>query len=194
MVLSTLSPNVWAMMIIYGIFGGIFFGMVYLPYVNRKNKSLMIFFCCYLDQWSWSPSISTRNETSPMVKCPIADDGENSVRILLFFLGLVTAGTGIGALSFGPLATWVMSALGWRKGMLVFAAIMLTGVLFGAIMKPLKPQKRPIQKDIEMEYARFRPFPSVILVSSLLVHQSNRSRALENIQHPPVAKHQIRVK
>lgn len=34
MVLSTLSPNVWAMMIIYGIFGGIFFGMVYLPYVS----------------------------------------------------------------------------------------------------------------------------------------------------------------
>jgi len=34
MALSTLSPNVWVMMIIYGIFGGIFFGMVYLPYVK----------------------------------------------------------------------------------------------------------------------------------------------------------------
>ncbi len=34
MVLSTFSPNVWVMMIIYGIFGGIFFGMVYLPYVE----------------------------------------------------------------------------------------------------------------------------------------------------------------
>ena len=31
MVLSTLSPNVWVMMIVYGVFGGIFFGMVYLP-------------------------------------------------------------------------------------------------------------------------------------------------------------------
>jgi len=31
MAASTLSPNVWAMMIIYGILGGIFFGMVYLP-------------------------------------------------------------------------------------------------------------------------------------------------------------------
>ncbi len=34
MVLSTFSPNVWVMMIIYGIFGGIFFGMVYLPFVE----------------------------------------------------------------------------------------------------------------------------------------------------------------
>jgi MFS family permease len=34
MVLSTLSPNVWVMMVIYGIFGGVFFGMVYLPYVK----------------------------------------------------------------------------------------------------------------------------------------------------------------
>jgi MFS family permease len=34
MVLSTFSPNVWAMMVIYGIFGGVFFGMVYLPFVE----------------------------------------------------------------------------------------------------------------------------------------------------------------
>jgi len=38
MVLSTLSPNVWVMMIIYGIFGGIFFGMVYLPFVELFYK------------------------------------------------------------------------------------------------------------------------------------------------------------
>jgi uncharacterized membrane-anchored protein YitT (DUF2179 family) len=36
--LSTLSPNVWVMMIIYGIFGGIFFGMVYLPFVELFFK------------------------------------------------------------------------------------------------------------------------------------------------------------
>lgn len=37
MILSTLSPNVWVMMIIYGVIGGIFFGMIYLPFV----------FCCF---------------------------------------------------------------------------------------------------------------------------------------------------
>ena len=64
---------------------------------------------------------------------------------------MVTAGTGIGALSFGPLANVIMAAYGWKIGMLVFAAIMLTGVLFGAIMRPLEPQKVPIIKEIEME-------------------------------------------
>ena len=35
--------------------------------------------------------------------------------------------------------------------MLIFAGIMLTCILFGAIMKPLKAQKMPIQRDIELE-------------------------------------------
>ena len=34
MVASIFSPNVYVMTIIYGIFGGVFFGMVYLPYVQ----------------------------------------------------------------------------------------------------------------------------------------------------------------
>jgi len=62
------------------------------------------------------------------------------------FLGLVTAGTGIGALSFGPLANFLMERLGWKIGMLIFAGIMLTCILFGAIMKPLQPQKVPIKR------------------------------------------------
>ncbi len=66
--------------------------------------------------------------------------------------GLVTAGTGIGALSFGPLADALMTAWGWKVGMYIFAGIMLTCILFGAIMKPLKPQRVPIQRaNIELQ-------------------------------------------
>lgn len=65
---------------------------------------------------------------------------------ILFVLGLVTAGTGIGALSFGPLADFLMERLGWQKGLFIFAGIMLTCILFGAIMKPLKPKKVLIQR------------------------------------------------
>jgi MFS family permease len=61
-------------------------------------------------------------------------------------LGLVTAGTGIGALSFGPLANYLMEKFGWKTGLLIFAGIMLTCILFGAIMKPLKPQRVPIKR------------------------------------------------
>jgi membrane protein implicated in regulation of membrane protease activity len=69
----------------------------------------------------------------------------------LLILGLVTAGTGIGALSFGPLANFLMGKLGWKTGMLIFAGIMLTCILFGAIMRPLKPQKVLIKREIEMQ-------------------------------------------
>lgn len=65
---------------------------------------------------------------------------------------MVTAGTGIGALSFGPLADILMKELGWKKGMLIFAVLMLTCVLFGAIMRPLKPKKIPIKRDPEIQY------------------------------------------
>lgn len=65
-------------------------------------------------------------------------------------LGFVTAGTGIGALSFGPLADFLMRKFGWKKGMFIFAGIMLTCILFGAIMRPLKPQRVPIKREIEM--------------------------------------------
>ncbi|CAF0744254.1 unnamed protein product [Rotaria sordida] len=124
MALSTLSPNVWAMMIIYGIFGGVFFGMVYLPSV------VMVSF--YFDK-----------------KRAIAN-------------GLVTAGTGIGALSFGPLANFVMGKLGWKTGMLIFACIMLTCIAFGAIMQPLKPQKVPIKREIELQTpVKQKPLTSV---------------------------------
>ncbi|CAF1146249.1 unnamed protein product [Didymodactylos carnosus] len=107
MLLSTWSKTVYHMMIIYGIFGGIFFGMVYLPSV------VMVSF--YFDK-----------------KRAVAN-------------GLVTAGTGIGALSFGPLANFLFSKFGWQIGMYIFAGMMLSCILFGAIMIPLKPQKIPIE-------------------------------------------------
>ena len=71
--------------------------------------------------------------------------------INLFLLGLVTAGTGIGALSFGPLADILMGRYGWKVGMYIFAGIMLTCILFGAIMKPLKPQKVLKKRDLELQ-------------------------------------------
>ena len=62
--------------------------------------------------------------------------------------GLVTAGTGIGVLSFGPLADYIMNKFDWKTGMVIFAAMMLTCILFGAIMRPLKPQKVPVKREL----------------------------------------------
>lgn len=65
---------------------------------------------------------------------------------LFLFIGLVTAGTGIGVLSFGPLAGILMKNFGWKIGMFIFAGMMLTCILFGAIMRPLKPQRVKIER------------------------------------------------
>ncbi|CAF4476451.1 unnamed protein product [Rotaria magnacalcarata] len=65
--------------------------------------------------------------------------------------GLVTAGTGLGALSFGPLANYLMELYGWKTGINIFAVIMLTCIGFGAIMRPLKPTKRLIKREPESE-------------------------------------------
>ena len=47
-----------------------------------------------------------------------------------------------------------MKNLGWKRGMLIFAAIMLLCILFGAIMKPLKPRRVAIkQTTTESKYA-----------------------------------------
>ena len=75
----------------------------------------------------------------------------NDRQTSLFIEGLVTAGTGVGVLSFGPLANIVMGKLGWKVGMLIFAGIMLTGVLFGALMSPLKVTDVRNKKEIEMQ-------------------------------------------
>jgi hypothetical protein len=46
-----------------------------------------------------------------------------------------------------------MKKFGWQNGMYIFAGIMLLCILFGAIMKPLKPQKVQVQQgQIELQF------------------------------------------
>ncbi|CAF2558554.1 unnamed protein product [Rotaria sp. Silwood2] len=161
--LSTLSPNVWAMMIIYGVFGGIFFGMVYLPSV------VMVSF--YFDE----KRAIANGIISTIQYC--------TVNYVLFILGLVTAGTGIGALTFGPLAHYLMGKLGWRTGMLIFAGIMLTCILFGAIMKPLKPRRIPIQRG-ELQFQRL-----VQIKSDRLTPSSAYTATSSDINSPLTSAH-----
>ncbi|CAF4451132.1 unnamed protein product, partial [Adineta steineri] len=43
-------------------------------------------------------------------------------------------------------ADYLMKKLGWKIGLLIFAGILLSGILFGLVMKPLKQQKVPIKR------------------------------------------------
>lgn len=55
----------------------------------------------------------------------------------------------MGVLSFGPLAEFLMGKFGWKIGMSIFAGLMLSCILFGAIMKPLPRKRVPLEKKDE---------------------------------------------
>ncbi|CAF0965157.1 unnamed protein product [Rotaria sp. Silwood1] len=65
--------------------------------------------------------------------------------------GIVTAGTGIGSITFGPLSRFLFDQFGWKKGLLILSVILLGCVVCCGFMKPLKPvRKRRVLPDIEL--------------------------------------------
>ncbi|CAF2522289.1 unnamed protein product [Rotaria sp. Silwood2] len=65
--------------------------------------------------------------------------------------GIVTAGTGIGSITFGPLSRFLFDRFGWKNGLLILAVILLGCVICCAFMQPLKPvRKRRIMHDVEL--------------------------------------------
>jgi MFS family permease len=64
-------------------------------------------------------------------------------------LGIVTAGTGIGSITFGPLANFLFKKFGWKGGLAILAAILFCCVFCSILMRPLKPirKRRVIQSS-----------------------------------------------
>lgn len=56
--------------------------------------------------------------------------------------GIVTAGTGIGSITFGPLSNFLFKTYGWKMGLAILAAILLCCAVCCALMVPLKPIKK----------------------------------------------------
>ncbi|CAF1233268.1 unnamed protein product [Rotaria sordida] len=100
--------------------------------------------------------------------------------------GIVTAGTGIGSIIFGPFSRFLFDKLGWKYGLLVLACILSGCTLCAAFMRPLKPiRKRRILEPMQPSDANSGSAPSnyinVIVVLQLvcLTHL---------IQHVEIAK------
>lgn len=67
------------------------------------------------------------------------------------FLGIVTAGTGIGSITLGPISRILFDKFGWRVGLVILSGILLLCAGCCALMVPLKPQrKRRILQATEM--------------------------------------------
>ena len=54
-------------------------------------------------------------------------------------IGIVTAGTGIGSITFAPLSNYLFNLYGWKTGLLILAAILMTCAVCSAIIASFKP-------------------------------------------------------
>ncbi|CAF0727671.1 unnamed protein product [Rotaria sordida] len=56
--------------------------------------------------------------------------------------GIVTAGTGIGSITFGPLSRLLFDQFGWKKGLIILACIVALCAACSTLMVPLKPTRK----------------------------------------------------
>ncbi|CAF3966422.1 unnamed protein product [Rotaria sp. Silwood1] len=88
--------------------------------------------------------------------------------------GIVTAGTGIGSITFGPFSRFLFDKLGWKYGLLILACILSGCALCAAFMRPLKPiRKRRILDPTQPSDANTEPASSA--TSALLSENKKNS-------------------
>ncbi|XP_021342422.1 monocarboxylate transporter 12-like [Mizuhopecten yessoensis] len=56
--------------------------------------------------------------------------------------GIAVCGSGIGGFVFAPLSVLLLDAYGWKGAMWIISAIVLNGVVFGAVYRPIEVQQR----------------------------------------------------
>lgn len=110
--LSTLCPSVELLMFVYGVCGGIGFGLMYVPAV-----------VCVGYYFESKRSLAT---------------------------GIAVCGSGVGTIVLAPFGRYLVVNYGWKGANLVLAAVCLTGVIFGFLMKPIE-YKKP-EKTVTMVY------------------------------------------
>jgi predicted MFS family arabinose efflux permease len=52
--------------------------------------------------------------------------------------GIAVCGSGIGTFVFAPFGTFLVDEFGWKGANIIFGALILNGVVFGAIFRPLE--------------------------------------------------------
>ena len=111
------------MWLLFGFVGGIGMGLVYLP-------SLVM--------------IGYYFEEKRAVAMGNANDyfQRDLDTFCSFNLGIATAGSGIGSITFGPLSRFLFDRLGWKGGLGVFSGILLICSICSALMRPIQPTKR----------------------------------------------------
>jgi len=76
--------------------------------------------------------------------------------------GISVCGSGVGTFVFAPLASFLLDAFGWKTSNLIFAAICLLCVIFGALMRPLEEiaEEEEFEGQLTMELPDGTKVPS----------------------------------
>ncbi|KAL3886823.1 hypothetical protein ACJMK2_026788 [Sinanodonta woodiana] len=98
--LCTFSPNIEAMIILYGFIGGMGFGFLYLPAIVMVGQ--------YFEK---RRALAT---------------------------GIAVCGSGLGGFVFAPLCEYLLSEYGWKGAMWIISGIILNGVVFASLFRPLE--------------------------------------------------------
>lgn len=117
------------MWLLFGFLGGIGMGLIYLPsilivgYCFEKKRAIAT--GKIIQQFCFGQQIVEHSAT-----------------------GIVTAGTGIGSITFGPLSLFLFNQLGWQTGLQTLAAILLTCAFCCLLMVPIKPIRHESQTSL----------------------------------------------
>jgi len=117
---SIFSPNIYIMWMLFGLIGGIGMGLVYLPSIVMVGY--------YFEEKRAIATGKINNFYCFDDQCTI--------------LGIVTAGTGIGSITFGPLSRILFNEFGWKYGLLLLSAILFCCAACCTLMRPLKPIRK----------------------------------------------------
>ena len=124
-----------------------YFGFISHRYFNLFTKYLLYvdFIWCFWWYWNGS-SLFTEHSYRWILfrkKTSYCNRFVRRVQIFnclfgLIFLGIVTAGTGIGSITFGPFSSFLFTTYGWKIGLVILASMMLICTIASSIMVPVK--------------------------------------------------------
>ncbi|XP_013779101.1 monocarboxylate transporter 12-like [Limulus polyphemus] len=74
-----------------------------------------------------------------------------------FATGIAVCGSGFGTFALAPLTDWLVDYYGWKGAMMIVSGILLNGIVFGALYRPLQVSKPSKKSHTEIHISQSKP-------------------------------------
>ncbi|XP_076336091.1 LOW QUALITY PROTEIN: monocarboxylate transporter 13-like [Tachypleus tridentatus] len=74
-----------------------------------------------------------------------------------FATGIAVCGSGFGIFALAPLTDWLVNYYGWKGAMMIVSGILLNGIVFGALYRPLQVRKPPKKSHTRIHVSQSKP-------------------------------------